>query len=95
MGEHHGANEAKPRGQAGRHQGRDAREQVRPEENRAQRRRIDAEPQIEPIGREALHDEPAGERIEREQRREPQHDGLGAADAEKRAGLGRRYLRGA
>ena len=41
-----------------------------------------------------MHDEPAGERIEREQGREPQHHTAGAAQAEQRAGLGRRYLRG-
>jgi len=43
---------------------------VRPRKNHAKRAWIDAEPQVEPIGGEALNDEAAGEGVQREQGRQ-------------------------
>ena len=45
---------------------------VGPEEDRAQRGLVGAEPRVEPEGHEALHHEAAGEGVEREERREPE-----------------------
>jgi hypothetical protein len=45
------------------------RQQVRPEENRTERSGVDAVTQVEPVGGEALDDEAAAERVEREERR--------------------------
>jgi hypothetical protein len=44
------------------------------EKNRTKRCRVHAKPQVEPIGRETLHDEAAAERVQRKQRRQLCHD---------------------
>ena len=46
---------------------RHGRQQVGPEEDPAEQRRLDAVAQVEPVGHQALGHEPAGERVDREQ----------------------------
>src|SRR6185369_2388872 len=60
--------EADARGQPRREKRRDACEDVRDEKDRAERLRLYAEPEIEPVGREALDDEAAAEGVDGEQR---------------------------
>ena len=42
-------------------------QQVRAEEDRAEDRRLDAVPEVEPVGHQALRDEPATEGVDREE----------------------------
>ena len=90
VAEHHRIEQAEALGHPRRGQERERREQVRPEEERAQRlgRRVVA--QRQPVGHQALHDEPARKSVEPLQSRELQHDPARAPQAERRAGaLGR------
>ena len=59
-------------------------EDVRPEEDAAQRRRAHAEAQVEPVRGEALDDEAAAERIQREQAGQLQHDAARSPDPKQR-----------
>ena len=73
MREHHRVQQAEaPRHPAGGQQ-RQARQHPHPEEEQAERRRGQAPPQVEPVGDDRLEDEPARQRVEPEQRRQPRH----------------------
>ena len=48
---------------------------------------IDAEPQVEPVRGEALDDEAAAERVEREERRQLQHDVARSAESREPASV--------
>ena len=92
----HGADEADAAGQAHGVEGRQARQHVGHEEDRAEQPRRHAELLVEPVRHQALHDETPGERIQREERREPQHHALGAVQPQASGvgGRGRRLHRG-
>ena len=65
-----------------RRQRRHRGQQVRPEEDQAEERRIRAVLDVEPVGHQALRDEAAAEGVEREQDRQLQHGALGSAEPE-------------
>jgi hypothetical protein len=60
-------------------------EDVRHEEQRAERFWINTEPQVEPIRGKALDDEATPKRVQCKQDREPQHDAVGSMRPENRA----------
>ena len=96
VGEDHRVDQPDPRGDPGRRQRRHGRQQVGGEEDRAEDRRLDAELDVEPVGHQALRDEPATEGVDREQDRQLEHDALRAPEAEPAAdAVGRRPSRAA
>ena len=67
-----------------RRQRRDRGQQVREEEDRAEDRGLDAVLEMEPVGHQALRDEPAAEGVDREQDRQLEHDAASTAPRPKR-----------
>ena len=86
MGEHHRLDQADAGRDPGCEQRRDRRKQIRAEENGAQSRRIQAETEMKPPRREALHHETAPEGVDGEKAGQLEHQGAG--------GLAERRFRG-
>src|SRR5207253_3740088 len=61
-------------------EGGDPRQKIRAEENRADDCRAQTETPVEPVGNDALHDETAGEGVEREERRQTRDDRFGRSE---------------
>lgn len=82
MGEYHRLHETDARSEAGREQRRDTGKNVCSEEDSSQRRGLDPETEIKPVGRKALHYEAAAKCVEREEARYFKHDCARRANAQ-------------
>ena len=83
MGEDHGVDQAKSPGKPHGQQGRDARQDIGPEENTAQRSYIHAKTDVEPVGDQALYEQSAGECIQGEQGAQFENNTSGAVQTQQ------------
>ncbi len=74
MGEDHRVEQPEAFRQPGRRQKRERREQIGAEEQRAQHFEVGSEAQVEEERQQRLRDQPTGEGVDAEERRQPEHD---------------------